>query len=141
MSVIDSLAEMGIEATIMLPVAAMFYLLRLFLFVLSFLGIGIAFNLILSGISATFFGGWRMTRGFVKAGVKKAASKVAPSAAKPGGGSSVAANVGKKIAKAGIKKGISGVTFVLTLAGEFLPFIGDIIPWELIQTLGTIVTG
>ncbi|MEK7664619.1 MAG: hypothetical protein AAB361_00580, partial [Patescibacteria group bacterium] len=58
-----------------------------------------------------------------------------------GQGSSVPIQAGKKIAKTGIKLGLSAIRFIISFIVELLPFLGDILPSWTFLVITELVTG
>lgn len=127
------------EGIIMLTIAVFLDVAGLFLFILDFAGVGIALSFLPDIMGAVSIGTWVTTRSFFRGVIAKGVSNVTEKTLNMGGGlegvkqfqgqgSSAPVQAGKKVAKTGIKLGLSAIRFIITQISEFIPFWGDICP-------------
>jgi len=130
------------EGIIMLAIAVLFDLFGILCFILSFFGIGIVISFLGDMVGMVSLGFWATTRSFFRGTIEKSVSDITKKTLNVGGGmegikkfqgsSAPGLNAGKKVAKKGIKLGLSAVKFIVILILELIPFFGDILPgWTL----------
>jgi len=140
------------EGIIMLTIAVFLDAVGLVLFVLSFAGVGIALSFLPDLMGAASIGSWVTTRSFFRGVIARGVSNIAEKTLNVGGGlegakqfqgqgSSAPVQAGKKVAKTGIKVGLSAIRFIISLIIELIPFLGDIIPSWTFLVLSELVTG
>jgi hypothetical protein len=140
------------EGIIMLTIAIFLDIAGLICFILDFAGVGIVLSFLPDIMGTVGIGFWVTTRSFFKGVVAKGVSDMAEKTLNVGGGlegakqfqgqgSSVPVRAGKKIAKTGIKLGLSAIRFIVALIIELIPFLGDIMPSWTLLVLSELVSG
>jgi len=140
------------EGIIMLTIAVFLDVAGLIIFVLDFAGVGIAISFLPDIMGTVSIGFWVTTRSFFRGVISKGVSDVTEKTLNVGGGlegvkqfqgqgSSAPVQGVKKIAKTGIKLGLSAIRFIIALIVELIPFLGDIMPSWTLLVISELVSG
>src|SRR3989344_6980048 len=139
------------EGLIMLIIAVFLGLAGIVIFILSFFGVGIPLSFLLDILGMVTIGFWATTRSLFRGIIEKAVGDITEKVLGVGGGlegmknfqggSAPGSGTGKKIAKMGVKLGLSAIRFIITLLVELVPFLGDILPGWTIFVIFELVQG
>jgi len=134
------------EGMIMLIIAIFLDVFGIICFVLSFFGVGIPISFLGDILGMMTIGFWATSRSLFRGVIGKAVEDITKKTLNVGGGlegvkkfqgaSAPGLNAGKKIAKTGLRLGLSAIKFIITSIIELIPFLGDIIPsWTIFVIL------
>jgi len=139
------------EGLIMLMIAVFLDLIGIIFFILSFFGVGVPLSFLLDILGMVTIGFWATTRSLFRGVIEKAVGNVTEKVLNVGGGlkgaknsqesSAPGLNASKKVAKTGVKLGLSAIRFIITLIVELVPFLGDISPSWTIFVIFELVQG
>ena len=136
------------EGLIMLLIAVFLDIFGIVCFILSFFGVGIPLSFLGDILGMITIGFWATTRSFFRGVIEKAVGDITEKTLNVGGGlegvkkfqggraPTPGLGAGKKVAKTGIKLGLSAIRFVIASIIELIPFLGDICPsWTIFVIL------
>jgi hypothetical protein len=134
------------EAAIMLPIAIMLDAVGLIIFVLDFMGIGLGLSFIPDILGIFSIGFWILVRSFFRGITQKAISAIENKVSGTGGSNSgknpaPTGPQGGKVAKKGIKAGLSITVWLVCTIIELIPFVGDLVPGWTISVIYELIQG
>ena len=141
------------EGLIMLIIAVFLDIFGIICFILSFFGVGIPLSFLGDILGMITIGFWATTRSLFRGVIGKAVGDITEKVLNVGGGlegvkkfqgaqtPTPGIEAGKKVAKTGIKLGLTAMRFVISLIIELIPFLGDICPSWTIFVIFELVQG
>lgn len=130
------------EAAIMLPIAIMLDAVGLLIFILDFVGIGVGLSFIPDILGIFSIGFWILIRSFFRGITQKAISAIENKVSGSSGKNPAPAGPqGGKVAKKGIKAGLSITVWLVMTIIELIPFVGDLVPGWTISVVYELIQG
>lgn len=139
------------EGLIMLLIAVFIEIFGIVCFILSFFGVGIPLSFLGDILGMITIGFWGTTRSLFRGVMEKSVGDITKKTLNVGGGlegikkfqgnKTPGLDAGKKVAKTGIKFGLSAIRFIIASIVELIPFLGDICPSWTIFVIFELVQG